>query len=42
MTSMNLEAEASKKGKASLPDSSAAATDSRWEWKPREKPLAKS
>ena len=40
--SMRPEAMASKKGKTSLPDSSAAATDSSSEWEPREKPLAKS
>ena len=40
--STHLEAEASKKGKTSLPDSSAAATDSSWEWEPWDKPLAKS
>ena len=36
------EAEAPKKGKISLPDYSAAATNSSEEWGPRVKPLAKS
>ena len=40
--SKHLEAEASKKGKASLPDSSNTATNSRSKWRPRDKPLAKS
>ena len=41
--STNLEAEASKKGKkVSTADDSALDTDSSSEWRPREKPLAKS
>ena len=36
------EAEAPKKGKISLPDYSAAATNNSGEWGPRVKPLAKS
>ena len=40
--STRLEAETSKKGKASLPDESTLATDSSLEWEPRVKPLAKS
>ena len=39
---MNLEAEASKKGKVSLADNSVLDTDSSSEWRPREKPLAES
>ena len=39
---MNLEAEASKKGKISLADNSALDTDSCSEWRPRVKPLAES
>ena len=39
-TSTHLEAEASKKGKASPLDSPTIATDSSWEWEPRVKPLA--
>ena len=38
---MHLEAKASKKGKTSLPDNSAAATNSSSEWEHRDKPLAK-
>ena len=40
--SMHLEAEASKKGKASATDNSASEVDSSSEWSPRDKPLAKS
>ena len=39
---MNLEAEASKKGRVSLADDSGLDTDSSSEWRPREKPLAES
>ena len=40
--STNLEADASKKGKVSLADNSAWDNDSNSEWRPRDKPLAKS
>ena len=39
--STRLEADTSKKEKASLPDESTTATDSSPEWDPRVKPLAK-
>ena len=38
----DLEAKTSKKGKVSLADNSVLNTDSSSEWRPREKPLAKS
>ena len=41
-TSIRLEAEASKKGTASLPDNSTADSDISSEWRPRNKPLAES
>ena len=40
--STRLETEASKRGRASLADDTASDTDSSSEWRPRDKPLAKS